>query len=909
MAWEQLEINTSAHESDDLRVSMQQSLQDFKNKEFGEVILPDPVVTVEKNQLGGWTITIDFGKDIGIHNDYVTVLSGQQYHDVMESASYVDPDHKIVYLPPIDPFVNSVYIGKIQTAIQKALSGISDIKDLDSNCLMEVVSFLHTEWVVSDPNQIISKGTRGIWWYVFYRGLYDLDALWQKRSKLIAWITKQSLRNITVGAVVYNKLEAVTTNKVVVTIMKNIPGVEVVAERNKTLPQSIQLLDWKDLLTEYKLPEFKFKPIEYYDLYSWFFYYQNALYLSDDKRFEIVRDHQLQDKAWNRVELDITKKFWVKGGKNNGNIYTGNVTTTSTPSTQKTGSNGDTSTTISYGEERHIGEKWEVLTRQLKLTYYRMVNWKKETVEEDEVVDALPVWQYKGTSDQITAMYGSHLTFDPADVVLDETSSQSIQKSLTVLLKHLHKNPDDHITIFSSASYTGERVTDNPVLVKHFDTVLRQRTIVQGERIKQALIKLKPEYANRIHVVWLWEDGAYDAQWKPLWIRTWVLTGNHPDPHEKENIPLMLPGWNVAINEVPSLPKTAYPIVKNQEEQKNEMEKLMGEWLIGFLTKIQAFDGVLNLEERGKVLVGATKFVSICTALITQIYNNAWSKVKALNNIHTTASFLEWISDERSRIAVYMIMKFYQKHVLYNSDDDKKFGTTFVGLSGFWPDAVVNEETKVDNRVQMDCDIMTILAHDILSKVAIKHTMLIQYENGVANHANGKVDKTIIERTNAANFWASDGEWQFVEKKTPLAIASAFMNTYEVKNISEIEDIRREWMRFCMDPDNAYNLSVAIINYSRWLQTRMTENKDGTVTTQDVEILSELYWFLEAMNDYYLKAWWDKLSNYKIVLRESLEAIHAFYKYYTIQTDTAKIPALRSKYKTLWIPLGISIEE
>jgi hypothetical protein len=67
----------------------------------------------------------------------------------------------------------------------------------------------------------------------------------------------------------------------------------------------------------------------------------------------------------------------------------------------------------------------------------------------------------------------------------------------------------------------------------------------------------------------------------------------------------------------------------------------------------------------------------------------------------------------------------------------------------------------------MDCDIMTILAHEILKKAKIKgHTMLIQYDaDMIAYHANGKLAKAlvdgkdskvskdlIIERTNFENY-------------------------------------------------------------------------------------------------------------------------------------------------------------
>jgi hypothetical protein len=58
----------------------------------------------------------------------------------------------------------------------------------------------------------------------------------------------------------------------------------------------------------------------------------------------------------------------------------------------------------------------------------------------------------------VTAIDGAHLTFDPSEVVLDE-SKDTVEKNVIVLLKYLRDNPEEHITIFSSASYSGERVS------------------------------------------------------------------------------------------------------------------------------------------------------------------------------------------------------------------------------------------------------------------------------------------------------------------------------------------------------------------------------------------------------------------------------------------------------------------
>lgn len=82
----------------------------------------------------------------------------------------------------------------------------------------------------------------------------------------------------------------------------------------------------------------------------------------------------------------------------------------------------------------------------------------------------------------------------------------------------------------------------------------------------------------------------------------------------------------------------------------------------------------------------------------------------------------------------------------------------------------------------MDCDLMTITAHEILSRVGVHQTFALQYNTvtHIVNHANGKIGDLFIERTNFKQYGLENGGREFTPKETPTEIASVFLNTYKL---------------------------------------------------------------------------------------------------------------------------------
>lgn len=153
------------------------------------------------------------------------------------------------------------------------------------------------------------------------------------------------------------------------------------------------------------------------------------------------------------------------------------------------------------------------------------------------------------------------------------------------MANYLVKHPKASVTIYSSASYRGDRPGHQEnAFARHFATVLRDRTRLQSQKIKQAIIAIDHghRFAERIHTRGLGDDGAYTPDGKGLGIRTRVILNKADDPtvgkdpYLEKDVQLILPVGKKAVLETPLVQGAAYPIIATSVVQQGQaIEKLM----------------------------------------------------------------------------------------------------------------------------------------------------------------------------------------------------------------------------------------------------------------------------------------------------------------------------------------------
>ncbi len=274
-----------------------------------------------------------------------------------------------------------------------------------------------------------------------------------------------------------------------------------------------------------------------------------------------------------------------------------------------------------------------------------------------------------------------------------------------------------------------------------------------------------------------------------------------------ESIPFLMQGF---------IPKTdfekAYYTMDNVATIQKNMAKIQDtEWIVTVASKLQSNAWIVTKEEVEEIKTWYEKFLVWFNLLFAKNKSKKGDILLAIQQ-DPNSEYLEEIKNEEERICVYTLLELFQKHVEYSTENN--FWSTFIWFKNFDP-------TK---KILMDCDIMSMVAYDILKKNNIDMVLLAQYDNSdseSANHANGKVWNTSIERTNFKNWWYTDSDMIFEEKKWSNKILSDFMNTYRFAGenlLSQIEEIHQSFIGFALDQENSYNLYISLHNFCTWHQ-------------------------------------------------------------------------------------------
>lgn len=897
-----------------------------------EEISPDDP-KIEVNILEDWSISIEVNL---WWNLKAQLWSWKWIHTKWETEKYIDDvvfsdDKRNLFLNWSDLCVSDAYLAKIESALWKTFDK-KNLKAFNNWYTVEII--WATKWYRTAESINKKWAIRDRYWYAYYDWPYSSQALSSSRAQAVVPLVKKLFPegNVTVVRWFFDQEKNNRTNSIKINLIPNklieMEVVENKVEHILDLPPVLDISDWeKELMSALQLPEFEFDPLLYSIWYETLISYENNLYESDDDRFE-RKYYPYTDPEGN--ELDIEYEFsyqldwepytwWVKRSErkivrkssvkqnwvwdwSRSPGWSRIQTTYRTTGTPRRKLSLKTKTTFTYA--RDVPEKWV----RARSEYIWPVIYPKEDVTHIESWKkaSLEFWRVP--------------SFDKDDVLLKEMNET--KKTLWSILRYLKENPDKHITICSSASYAWERPWRG-IFLNYFSTILRERSLWQSKRIKYSLSSLsQKEFNDRIHILWLWEEWAYDQDWNWLWIRTWIVTWDEAFKKEWTG-PLLIPpitkkkitppspkrnpslindvqdtdfwsySWddvnkNLKSNEPTSLKKKLfnqdapkedvlsnmpikrYPYLSSPEKLKEVLNNFMkSDWLIWFLTKIQELDWVITIAEKEKILAWAKRFTWVCQSkiknaldlkwkdrfelkqhiiqywwhLLHRIMIKKWLTIRAENNYSDVWDNYMTEKERNDIIALFTVLEFFKKHVEYNSTGN--FWDTFVGLKTF----AKTDFLKNWEKVEMDCDIISILAHEILTWVWVNHTFLIQYnDDGIDDHVNWKVWETIVEWTNIQNYWFENKKRKFIEKNTLLEIWSDFMNTYVVeKNIKDINLIKRYRIAYAMDERNTKRLFLSLENYCITLYNKLIH--DEKINYYEIEDLWKVVHMITVLKE------------------------------------------------------------
>ena len=868
-------------------------------KEMTHLLIDPPRIEVKKTDLWWLEFIIDLGPNTKeqikwwwIEVDWLPV---EQVNAMREKAIQVDEEKKLIYLPWKDILEDPSY----QVLIRNTLEDLIEQSDLwnifPDGYTLEIVWSSKGVWdesLLKLPS-FISRDSDG---YAYFSGAYSSEALSAKRADIIHHVAEDlfpDAKNI-VSRGVLSK-DGVSRKNIIRLQLLPIPDndfqvIDSHIKHNKfQLPSILDDIipkETPELMSELGLEEFSFEPIDYkLDFFRVRIFYEGNFYYSNDKRFETKHWKKL-DTQGNELFSKIKSRFFFPDGKE----YFGEVLSKQEyvkkdkHRTDASPVNSDENVEKDYIYRTTDGDPIDL--RDMDITYYykngdqQGVEYTGEVNFEKNIIIHKTSW----ISGRI--LIGPMASFNEEDVVLE--ANDSVRRSIYKIAKYLQDNPNELITIFSSASYNGERVEWDVEFKKYFATVLRNRTRIQWSVIKDALVDLHPRFESRILVIGLWDEWAHDEEGNGLWIKTRIVPGKHQDPYKEDEIQLITRNEKKEIVPVKNLHISPYPINLKIEDQKTLIvHTIQKRWLVSFLTEMQVLDWVLDNIDLKRITAGASKFIGVCSAQI-EVNLQAKNRKSILALVQEQAPHLKKLGIKNS-IRVYTIMKFFQKHVRYNKRG--KLGTTFMGMIWFSENSTISSGSPVE----MDCDIMTIVAHEILNRSWIDHTFMVQYdEEHVVNHANGQIWETFIERTNFENFWYLTGELRYTPKYTTSEIWSIFLNTYHLPwSMLHIDRIKREWMRYCMDRKNSHNLYATLINFSIFLKNLMTANQEGISSAH----LEDIIFIINMMQS--LKMYEGKEYNYQILVKHYVATIDKLYKEYQLPKDNEKLKTLWKKSQSL----------
>lgn len=268
-------------------------------------------------------------------------------------------------------------------------------------------------------------------------------------------------------------------------------------------------------------------------------------------------------------------------------------------------------------------------------------------------------------------------------------------------------------------------------------------------------------------------------------------------------------------------------------ESRNLIEKYGYIW---FLSYIQAKDWVITMDDADKICQWYSSFKSAVLTSYTELI-----KEKDIFNSAGKYGNLGQIQDPHKRVLIFSLLQYYRNHVKYSTDAVwwKDFWRTFIGLKWYRQD-------NRDIKVQMDCDLMSILACDICRSQWINMDLLINYDpvTNRPNHANTKIESTLIERTNTSSWGRWEISWTVVV--TPYAwnsIVGRFFDTYAQWAIEEeksnILDIQKWVIAFSLwkSIESYASLATAIHNYGIW---EFNTNDYSWVSLEDYEYIAKV---------------------------------------------------------------------